>query len=187
MDYDLLIYKKLHWYDELPIKKRLELNVNSKFDSRYRPGDIIEVRSAGYYKYHGYNKKAFSVITLRDINIKYNLTEPEYDGDDLKRRRKWNIEREIDLGVSVETKDLTFTDKSTSVMVEKDSFDFAWDSPRDAKGVTYEVFVDGIPQGVTEKTEMSLEITKNGFHSLGVRSIRGGLYSETPLLKIECV
>ena len=187
MDYDLLIYKKLHWYDELPIEKRLELNVNKKFDSRYRSGDIIEVRSSGYFKYHGYNKKAFSVITLINTSITENLIEPDIgDSGEMRRRRKWNVGDSLSLGEEKKLNDLVFTDKSDASLVEKDSFTFAWDAPKDAAGITYEVFVDGVSQGEISETEMKLEIKENGFHTLGVRSIRNGLHSETPELKIEC-
>lgn len=69
---EFLIYDKDHWMDELP-PQELRRPISSgqisqeEYDSRYRRGDVVEVRPNGYWtgpRAKGFNREAFRVITV---------------------------------------------------------------------------------------------------------------------------
>ena len=88
---ELLLYNKLHWYDELDDKARVEIDKKypGKFNSRYKKGDIVEVRPDGYFTKHGFNKKAFAVVLMPDVKDVEYLADPQEDGDILVSRRRY--------------------------------------------------------------------------------------------------
>lgn len=70
MGVEFLVYDKLNWMDklsssELSDRVAKEPKFLKKFDARYRPGDIIEVRPIGFYtgeKARGFNRATFRVV-----------------------------------------------------------------------------------------------------------------------------
>ena len=96
---DLLIYNKDHWYDTTTDKRRAELDklYPGKFDSRYRRGDIVEVREDDYFKKHGFNKDAFAVVKANGVKENMSLMEPQENLTDpdnpvLVKMRRYHVD-----------------------------------------------------------------------------------------------
>ena len=68
---ELLIYNTDHWFDLESSERKAELNKDGKYDSRYKKGDIIEVREDGYWtgkNGKGYNNSIY-YRTSRNLNF----------------------------------------------------------------------------------------------------------------------
>jgi len=119
---EFLIYAKSHWMDEpneyerqmLLIDAKTDLTVEqklkakdvfaAKYNARYQPGDIVEVRPDGYWgepeekNKHGWNHKVFALVKVPGLKVDTEYMAALEDTIDLEhpvllKRRKYTVTR----------------------------------------------------------------------------------------------
>jgi len=124
---ELLVYNKDHWMDSLTEKQLSEKDslFLLKYNARYQYGDIIEVRSMGYWgaaPKHGFNKSAFVVLKVSDIIFKdaTHYTDSKYDTIGSKiittKRRKYKTSLNLSTALSGE---ITVSDLTSALIGSK--------------------------------------------------------------------
>jgi hypothetical protein len=93
---DVLVLIRKPWWEDLTEAEVLSRDEKTKnFAKRHarrmKQGDIIEVRPGGYYKKHGFDEKAFAVVSVPgdfSEKVKNDLMRPvtNVDGDILQAR-----------------------------------------------------------------------------------------------------
>ena len=126
---EMLIYKGPHWMDKLTeadIAKRIKLDTDfqAKYDSRYVPGDIVEVRETGAVITNNERTK-FTIVSVpakKKADL-LHMQEPDIDVLSLskvwKRMRKYKLDEKL-LSVADQASfvsgDVELTDAKLSVV-----------------------------------------------------------------------
>lgn len=96
---ELLVYAKNNWMDALTPAEVADRTATHppfamKYAARYQQGDIIEIRENGYFATHGFNRAAFVVIKVPDLDVDNSRIAGMYDGENLSHRRRFRIAKE---------------------------------------------------------------------------------------------
>lgn len=118
---EFLIYDRDHWMDKLNQEEYDKLMTHphgaEKFLARYQRGDIVEVRSDGFYTSTlnvATAKWPFRVVVVEGLKPDNKYAEPIMQGDTIIKRRRYNISDGATKMVHTVSKieDITLTDKN---------------------------------------------------------------------------
>lgn len=117
---ELLVYAKNNWMDALTfeeVQERISENQHfrAKYVSRYQHGDIIEIRENGYWSERGFNREAFVVIKVPDLDIDNKYVQ-SYEDEISPMRRRFRIRKE-DLPTAVKQELLNTGTYTTTMAV----------------------------------------------------------------------
>ncbi len=104
---EFLVYNKEHWMDKLTQAEvdtyaAAQPDFQAQYDSRYRKGDIVEVREDGYWtdgKRAGFGSHAFALIIVPNLSLEeaQKYTDADFDETDIDdpirlKRRKHQVD-----------------------------------------------------------------------------------------------
>jgi hypothetical protein len=139
---EFLVYKKSHWMDALDqaeVDRRIaeDPRFEQKYNSRYQPGDYIEIREDGYWSDpetgKGYHKDAFELVMRPGVPVETlkHLVEPHYEilnegreneQRNILKRRKYKIDTSI-----VSSKEVVDGRTKITLSTEKEFEDLSYD------------------------------------------------------------
>lgn len=94
---DFLIKNEQHWMDNplVDLTERLkDERFKAKYDARYRVGDVVEVQEDNFWPDHATGRGKWRILRVPGLKkaeaLKYMAALE--DGDDIKRRRQYNVD-----------------------------------------------------------------------------------------------
>lgn len=106
----LVLIKKPWWEDltaaEVAARDKTTKNFAKRHARRMKQGDIVEVRPGGYYKKHGFDKKAFALITIPgefSEEIRDSLMRPVVDlvKEEVVQARNYKCEKDFSISKEI--------------------------------------------------------------------------------------
>lgn len=127
----LLIYNNIHWFDKLSMSEQIAKNIDGKFNSRYKKGDVIDVKPDGFWVdendevVRGYNPAIFRVIECPEMSreeaevyLEQSIDESNPKKVKLKLKRKYSLDLDlstVNTHKKFKKSELKFKDKEAPV------------------------------------------------------------------------